>query len=210
MAFSTTSRHPLISIVLYLALLFTQSALVVSQELVTCETTAGDFTITMNRDWAPFGYDRFMDLVAADFFTDQLLYRKIEGFLVQFGVASHPNVTREWSMKKIEDDPQKKIPFTQGTVSFAGNGPRSRSSHIFISLEPDGKKLGSAEHERPFGRIEDAEGQKVVESFYDGYGDLTGLQGKLIALGNKVAAERFPKLDKIKRCFLVKSNHGEL
>lgn len=46
---------------------------------VRCETTAGDFTVEMHREWAPLGYDRFMELVEAEYFSDQVVYRVIPG-----------------------------------------------------------------------------------------------------------------------------------
>jgi hypothetical protein len=42
---------------------------------VRCETTAGDFTVSLHKDWAPLGYARFMELVNDNFFEDQIIYR---------------------------------------------------------------------------------------------------------------------------------------
>jgi peptidyl-prolyl cis-trans isomerase A (cyclophilin A) len=170
-----------------------------SDACVTCTTTKGDFTIAMHRAWAPLGYDRFMELVRAGFFDDQLIYRTLPGFLVQFGVAADPSVQATWSHKTIRDDLQKHIPFLQGTVSFAGSGPDSRSTHVFIALDPHGGALGKAWHERPFGRIDNRRHQQIVASMESRYGDLTFLQGKLMQEGNG-AAGQYPLLDRIKRC----------
>ena len=46
-------------------------------------------------------------------------------------------------------------------MSFAGGGPNSRSSHVFIALEPQGVNLGKALHERPFGQIRDPKHKEV-------------------------------------------------
>jgi len=54
-----------------------------------------------------------VQLVESDFFSDQILYRTIPGFLVQFGVAADPEVQSRWSDKRIKDDVQQNIPFTQ-------------------------------------------------------------------------------------------------
>jgi hypothetical protein len=54
----------------------------------------------------------------------------------------------------------------QGTVSFAGGGPNSRSSHVFIALEPQGVNLGKALHERPFGQIRDPKHKEVFLNFF--------------------------------------------
>jgi cyclophilin family peptidyl-prolyl cis-trans isomerase len=170
-------------------------------QFVRCETTAGDFTVEMHREWAPTGFDRFMQLVDEKFFDDQVLYRTIPGFLVQFGVAADPKVQAKWQNRRILDDVDKGIPFTQGTLSFAGGGKNSRTSHVFISLDPHGRSLGKAFHERPIGRIESKDEQKVVEAFYSGYGDITSIQGDLVRRGNE-AVKQYPKLDRIKRCYV--------
>lgn len=164
------------------------------------------FTIRLVREWAPLGHDRFLELVKAKFFNGQVIYRTLPGFLVQFGVAADPAVQRRWQEKTIADDEQRHVPFTQGTVSFAGNGEHSRSTHIFIALAPSGQSLGNAFHERPFGRIDDPEQQKVVANFFSGYGDITALQGALISRGN-AAAEKYPRLDRISRCFIETKAH---
>ena len=90
---------------------------------------------------------------------------QIPGFLVQFGVAADPKVQAQWQEKRFKDDPKLGVPFTKGTVSFAGNGVDSRSSHIFISDEPHGSSLGNAHHERPFGRIEDPAQQAFLDNW---------------------------------------------
>ena len=57
---------------------------------VKFETTKGDFTLEVTRDWAPLGADRFYNLVKAGFFTDVAFFRVIEGFMVQFGIHGTP------------------------------------------------------------------------------------------------------------------------
>lgn len=180
---------------------------------VTCETTKGNFSIRMVREWAPSAHDRFLELANARFFDGQLIYRMLPGFLVQFGVAADAEVQRKWQERTIPDDEQKNIPFSQGTVSFAGNGKHSRSTHIFISLDPHGRSLGKADHERPFGRIDDPQQQQMIASFYHGYGDITELQGSLMRRGNGAASD-YPLLDRIKSCrvepSLVETARGRL
>jgi cyclophilin family peptidyl-prolyl cis-trans isomerase len=51
-------------------------------------------------DWSPLGAARFFELVDEGFFTNMLLYRAIEGFLVQFGVSSRSDL-----MKKCVESP---------------------------------------------------------------------------------------------------------
>ena len=170
----------------------------------------GAFTIEMHRDWAPIGYDRFMELVKEDFFTDQLIYRTIPGFLVQFGVHGDPAVQGKWNGKRLQDDKAVRgLGFDKGLVSFAGNGKNSRSTHIFIADMPNGRTLGKAAHERPFGKIVD--NVDVLDSFHDhGYGDVTSLQSKLVRFGNS-AADDYPKLPRLTKCeVILKEQHEKL
>src|SRR5437763_16605687 len=53
-------------------------------------TTKGDFTIEVHRDWAPVGADRFYNLVKSGYFTDVAFFRVIKGFMVQFGIHGAP------------------------------------------------------------------------------------------------------------------------
>lgn len=108
----------------------------------------------------------------------------------------------KWSTNRIVDDANKGIPFAQGTLSFAGNGKNSRSTHMFISLNPHGRSLGNANHERPIGRIENRMEQQVIQKFYSGYGDITHIQNALVKTGNAAAA-KYPKLDRINRCYVL-------
>eukprot|EP00928_Gymnodinium_smaydae_P024235 TRINITY_DN19674_c0_g1_i1.p1 TRINITY_DN19674_c0_g1~~TRINITY_DN19674_c0_g1_i1.p1 ORF type:complete len:220 (-),score=37.58 TRINITY_DN19674_c0_g1_i1:73-681(-) len=172
------------------------------QVQVECSTTVGKFTVTVTPSYSPLGVARFLELVDAGFFTDMLLYRVIEGFLVQFGVASEPEVQARYQNARIKDEPNK-VPFRAGTLSFAGSGADSRSCHLFVALEPNGARLGSAKHETTLGHV-DEEGletfKRVVENHKDaGYGDTGHLQGALVKKGNG-AADQFQKLDKILSC----------
>lgn len=141
------------------------------------------------------------------FFDDQLLYRVIPGFLVQFGVAAKPEVMKKWDNKRFPDEP-KKQQFKHGTVSFAGAGEDSRSCHLFIAFKPHGETLGQAPHESPIGEV--VAGLKVLDNIQENYGkagyqDLSFLQSGISASGN-IAAKDYPKLDRIKTCRKVESS----
>jgi len=178
---------------------------------IECTTTAGSFTIRLFPEQSPLGVARFIELVEDGFFTDQLFYRVIPGFLMQFGVAAEPKMMAEWDSQTFADEP-KKAPFEHGTVSFAGNGIDSRSCHLFIALQPNGLGLGNAPHETPLGKIvHGIETLQALTSNYERsqYGDLTHLQGEIASRGN-AAAEQFPQLDKIQKCRIVAENPKEL
>jgi len=169
---------------------------------VRCSTTKGDFTLTLYRSWAPIGYDRFIELIEKKFLDDQLLYRVIPGFLVQFGIPSDPSKVKDSPFPAIKDDVDLKIPFQKGTLSFAGSGADSRTFHLFIANEPHGNGLGGALHERPFGQILDVEEQNVIDRLFT-YGDIAGKQHELLTKGNKEFLVAYPRLDRINSCEFI-------
>ncbi len=58
-----------------------------SQEAkVTCDTSAGQFTMLFHRKWSPIGYDRVLDLFVDGFYDQSHFFRVIPNFLVQFGI----------------------------------------------------------------------------------------------------------------------------
>eukprot|EP00457_Paulinella_chromatophora_P013378 gb/GEZN01013671.1/.p1 GENE.gb/GEZN01013671.1/~~gb/GEZN01013671.1/.p1 ORF type:complete len:326 (-),score=77.96 gb/GEZN01013671.1/:6-983(-) len=178
---------------------------------VLCETSVGDLTITMHREWAPIGHDHFLRLVRLGFFTDSLVYAVHPGFVAQFGFHPHPAVQAMWGRRRLKDDPKHDPPinFTQGTLCFSGSGqPNSRSTPMFFSLEPNGPEgLGELPHETPIGRVEDAEQQKLLNTFHNKYSSKgKEIYKRIYKEGNKKLIKEFPNLSKFKRCYIVEEN----
>ena len=173
-------------------------------------TTAGDFTIRLDLALSPSGVTRFLQLVDDGFFTDQLLYRVDPGFVIQFGMASHPEMQSRWDpnlgapVAPLPDEPNREK-FRHGSVSFAGSGLDSRSCHVFIALEPGGTSLGDAPHEAVLGNVEVEDGGMLaVESIVRNregtdYGDLLDMQSSILREGNS-ALDNFPGIDRIVAC----------
>ena len=68
--------------------------------LVCCITTKGPLNIAVHPKWAPLGAARFLDMVTSGFFSSRVpLFRALQGFLVQFGLAGDPQVQRKFDMK---------------------------------------------------------------------------------------------------------------
>ena len=68
-------------------------------------TTRGDFTVTVHRDWAPIGADRFFNLVKHRFYDNASFFRVVPGFVVQFGLSAYPPVNAAWRKANLQDDP---------------------------------------------------------------------------------------------------------
>lgn len=161
---------------------------------VTFHTTAGDFTMSVHRTWAPKGADRFYNLVKNHFYDGQKIFRVVPDFVVQFGISKFPAVSEAWRDAKIPDDTIT-VHHQRGAVAFASAGPDSRTTQIFIDLGNNSQL--DLDVFAPFAAV--TEGMHVVESLYDGYGDEpTPHQQEMSEQGNAYFDKAWPKLDEIK------------
>jgi homoserine O-acetyltransferase len=166
---------------------------------VRIETSKGAFVLEVNREWAPRGADRFLELVRTKFFDDSRFFRVREKYIAQFGIAGDPAVTRKWDGKYFPDD-SVRTGNVRGTFAFAMTGPNLRNTQIYINLV-DNPQL-DAQGFSPVGRV--VEGMDVVDRIYSGYGEdaggglRAGKQQKMLELGNKHLDAEFPKLDRLR------------
>lgn len=156
-------------------------------------TSAGDFTITAHRAWAPQGADRFYNLVENGYFDGQRIFRVVPGFVVQWGISQYPDVNTAWQNAAIPDDPVKEHN-DPGTVSFATAGPNTRTTQVFVNLDRnralDG--MGFA----PIGKV--TSGMATIGKLYSGYGDKpTEHQDLMAAQGETYFDRTWPKLSTI-------------
>lgn len=172
---------------------------------VEFETTKGNFTVEVRKDWAPQGAERFYNLVENGFFTDLAFFRAIDGFMVQFGISGSPAVAKAWKDAVFPDDPVKQSN-KRGRISFATSGPDSRTTQIFINYADNFRldKMGFA----PFAVV--VKGMEVVDSLYKGYGEGAPggrgpSQGRIQSEGNAYLRKSFPELDYIKTAKVTKS-----
>jgi peptidyl-prolyl cis-trans isomerase A (cyclophilin A) len=163
-------------------------------------TTRGDFTVTVHRDWAPIGADRFYNLVKHHFYDNGSFFRVVPGFVVQFGLSAYPPVNAAWKKADLRDDPVTQSN-KKGYLTFATAGPNTRTTQVFISLKDNARLDGMGF--APFGVVDGA-GMKVVEMLYDQYGDEAGPdQGQIEAQGKPYLDKGWPKLDSIRTATLV-------
>ncbi|MBM3740421.1 MAG: peptidylprolyl isomerase [Acidobacteria bacterium] len=167
------------------------------------ETSHGNFVIEVTRDWAPLGADRFHELVKAGFFDECRFFRVLPGFVVQFGINGDPALNEKWKENRIQDDPplQSNAP---ATVTFATSGPNTRTTQLFISLANNDRL--DPQGFTPFGRV--VEGMENVVEFHSAYGEgfPNGAgpdQKKIQAEGNAYLKKDFPRLDYIKKAYIV-------
>lgn len=166
---------------------------------VRFETSKGDFVVEVHRDWAPIGAEHFYQLVKSGHYDDCRIFRAIDGFMVQFGIAGDPAVQAR-SRESIKDDPVKQSN-QRGFITYAKTRKaNSRSTQVFINYG-DNARLDS-DGFAPFGKV--IEGMDVVDSFYSGYGEAASQQqSRIQRQGNAFLDEEFPLLDKITRATIV-------
>src|SRR6202171_4477 len=165
-------------------------------------TTRGDFIVTVNRGWAPIGADRFYNLVKHHFYDNASFFRVVPGFIVQFCISAYPPVAAAWDKANIQDEPVTQSN-KRGYLTYAKTSmPNTRSTQIFINLKDNAglDRQGFS----PFGYI-DAQGMKVVDMFYDQYGDSTppDYQDLIGKQGKAYLDKNWPKLDSIKTATLM-------
>ncbi|HXR96944.1 MAG TPA: peptidylprolyl isomerase [Terriglobales bacterium] len=167
-------------------------------------TTAGDFVIEVQRDWAPHAADRFYTLVRSGYYNGNAFYRVVDRFVAQWGLNPDPSVTALWVHRTLPDDPVV-LSNMAGTVSFAALGRNTRTTQVFINLGNNQRldKMGFA----AFGRV--VSGMNVALHLASDYGDGPPQgsgpdQARIVAQGAAYLTQNFPRLDVIYTAALVR------
>ena len=165
---------------------------------VLFETSLGDFTVEVHREWSPNGADRFHKLVESGFYDECRFFRVVPGFMVQWGINGDPEIQQNWVDAKIKDDDVAKSN-KRGFITFATSGKNSRTSQVFINYKDNAflDRQGFS----PFGEI--VEGMDVVDAFNSQYGEKPD-QELVRSKGNEYLNKSFPKLSYIKKATVVK------
>lgn len=164
---------------------------------VNFDSSRGPFVVEITREDAPNGADRFYNLVKAHYFDGARFYRVVPGFMVQWGGAADPAVTKKWD-EPIADDPVKGTN-ARGTITFAASSqPNSRTTHMFINFADNARldAMGFA----PVGKV--VSGMENVDRIYSGDGESPD-QGMIREQGNAYLEKAFPNLDYIKTARLA-------
>jgi peptidyl-prolyl cis-trans isomerase A (cyclophilin A) len=164
---------------------------------VNFDTSRGPVVVEVTRAQAPHGADHLFTLVQAHYFDGARFYRVVPGFMVQWGAAADPLVSKTWD-GPIPDDPVKGTN-SRGTLTFAMQSePNSRTTHLFINFadNPRLDGLGFA----PIGKV--VGGMENVDRIYAGDGENPD-QNEIREQGNAYLGREFPRLDFIKTARLV-------
>lgn len=141
---------------------------------VEFDTTRGKFTVEIDPSLAPKGADRFHDLVKDKFFDNTPIYRIIPAFIMQFGISFDVS-KKHWHDNTITDDVNINVKVSKYSLCFAGNGPDSRSTNLFIAFRTL-NWLGKSPWEVPFGKV--IEGTEVIDTFQESNYELDQAQLK--------------------------------
>jgi peptidyl-prolyl cis-trans isomerase A (cyclophilin A) len=166
-------------------------------------TSKGPFTVKVTRAWAPNGADRFYNLVRNRFYDGASFFRVVQGFVVQFGLSAHPDVSKAWREARIQDDPVVQSN-KRGFLTYAMAGANTRTTQLFINLVDNTRLDGMGF--APFGEV--TSGMEIVEQLYSGYGDGAPRgngpqQGLIQERGRDYLAKDFPLLDSIRTARIV-------
>lgn len=168
---------------------------------VLFETSKGNFTVEVHREWAPNGADRFHKLVQGGFYDDCRFFRVVPDFMVQWGINGDPEVQKNWVKANIKDDRVTQSN-QRGFITYAMSGQKnSRTSQLFINFK-DNSFLDSKGF-APFGQV--VEGMDVVDAINAQYREQPD-QNLIQSSGNAYLNKNFPKLDFIRKASLVKDD----
>lgn len=166
---------------------------------VLFETSKGNFTVEVHREWAPNGADRFHKLVESGFYDECRFFRVMPDFMVQWGINGDPEVQKNWVKATIKDEPVVKSNI-RGYITYAKSSQKnSRTSQVFINYA-DNSRL-DADGFAPFGQVVD--GMDVVDAINAQYLQRPD-QSQIQESGNAYLNKNFPKLDFIKKATIVK------
>ncbi|TSA28695.1 MAG: peptidylprolyl isomerase [Bacteroidetes bacterium] len=175
----------------------------------TFETTKGTFVVEAIREWSPSGVDRFYQLLQTHFYDSNCLFRVQKGYVVQFGISNTPEVNQFWEHHPIEDEPVRHSNL-RGVISYARDGPDTRTVQLFINLD-DNYKLDTIDYNGlrgfpPIGRL--ISGFGVVEALNGTFGfEPANHQDSLMKYGNSYMDEYFPGLDYIVTAKILKEKN---
>eukprot|EP01041_Mallomonas_annulata_P007709 gene7709-15776_t len=158
--------------------------------LVCCQTTKGPMTIAVHSSWAPIGAQNFLNMVKSDFFSSEVpLFRALNGFLVQFGLAGNVTVQNNFEKKMgkgrgfLEDDPHwlplgppgreinGSYRFQKGYIAYAGGGKNSRGTQLIIAFDKNKYLGGGSPWEVPFGQVVGNRSLRTLNQIYTGYNE---------------------------------------
>ena len=164
--------------------------------LVAIETTRGPITVVLRRAWAPHGVDRVYNLARAGYFDDSRVYRVVDGYIAQFGLAGDPAIARLWSRQPLPAD-ARRVSNARGTISFAQFTPDDRTTTLFVNLRdnPHLDALGFA----PIGRV--VRGMAAADRLYARYGEQPMAKAntaRVYGESNAFLDAKYPKLDRIR------------
>lgn len=168
-----------------------------SEFSVEFETSKGNFTVDVKREYSPLAVDRFYYLVTNKYYDYNRFFRVLPEFVVQWGMRGVPIIDKAWEKYGIKDEPVK-LSNDLGSISFARAGENSRSNQLFINLN-DNKRLDTSDFNGvkgfpAFGQI--LKGLEVVMSINSEYLQEPS-QDSIMIQGNRYLNKNFPNLDYI-------------
>jgi len=166
--------------------------------------------------WSPNGASRFLQLVRMGYYNGVALNRVVPGFLTQFGIGADFAQRTKYRQEAFRDDIVNNIPFSPGVMSFAGSGPDSRTTEVFIVMPNTSQAqldyFGENPWETPFAYIENVETTPVAT--FHAYGDMPPngsgpLPSEIYGEnGYEYLSKDFPEMDYIEECQVIEVDIG--
>ena len=113
-------------------------SIVAADTVVTIETTAGTFEVTLFPNIAPKACENFLTHAKENYYNDTPFHRIIPQFMIQGGDPQGTGMGGESIWKKpFEDECVKTLAFDKpGLLAMANRGPQTNGSQFFITTAP--------------------------------------------------------------------------
>ena len=169
-------------VILLITSSFTQEKTMTKKEnpIVTIETTAGTFEVTLFPEIAPKACENFIKHAEAHYYDGTIFHRIIPNFMIQGGDPQGTGAGGQsiWG-KSFEDECRKEVKFDKrGLLAMANRGPNTNGSQFFITTAPTAWL--NMKH-TIFGEV--TQGYDVIEKI-ESYGSQTGKPSENVQIKN--------------------------
>ena len=134
---------------------------------VIFETSAGDFTVTLNADEAPLTVANFLQYVENGFYNGTIFHRVIGTFMIQGGGFTQ-DMTKKSTRAPIINEADNGLTNHVGSIAMARtNAPHSATSQFFINVADNRSLNHRGKNSRGWGYAvfgEVTEGMSVIEA----------------------------------------------
>ena len=168
---------------------------------VLLRTSKGDIKIIVQRSWAPYAADHFIQLVEQGYYNGAPWFRVTDS-MAQCGIPADAELAEKYGGAVIPRDPMQGSN-RAGTISLAQLDPDSRADQFFINLtdNPQFNGTGADDYYVPFAEV--MQGMDVVARLYKTGDPQAGFMERLASEGIAAFRSIHPEGDVVEKAVMM-------